>query len=280
MVELFLLQHLVAFAQSGSLSRAAKELGLSQPALSRSMKRLEQEFGIPLFARSKSKIALNEAGKLAAQYARQLLKLEEEMLEQTRLFERSQRTLSLGSCAVLPFNRLLPLLQEQFGGMTIACEIAEADKLVAGLKGGAYHLAILPGRPDDGQLYCRHYLDEHLMITLPSSHPLASRREVSFQDLYGVPILAHSGSGIWLEICRQNLPATNLLIQRGMDSLHELVAFSGLPVFNSDLAVSDRVTIPITDRQASVSYFLCCLQGEEERYSALFSTACKGASGI
>ena len=55
MIELYELQQFVAFADAGTLSEAAKQLHLSQPALSRNMKKLEYEVGIVLFDRQKNK---------------------------------------------------------------------------------------------------------------------------------------------------------------------------------------------------------------------------------
>ena len=73
MIEIFLLEQLDAFARKGSLQQAAAELHLSQPALTRSMKKLESILGVSLFQRSSSKIVLNETGKVAAEYARRVL---------------------------------------------------------------------------------------------------------------------------------------------------------------------------------------------------------------
>lgn len=112
MLEIFLLEQLVAFSKNGTLSGAAKELHISQPALSRSMKKIENEFGVPLFDRSKSKIALNETGKIAAKYAKKVLEADWEMFDKTIAFERSQRTISFGSCASLPANKLMTIIQE------------------------------------------------------------------------------------------------------------------------------------------------------------------------
>ena len=73
-----------------------------QTALSRSIKKIEEELGVPLFDCSKSRIALNETGKVAAKYALRVLEAEQEMREQTLAFERNRRTLSIGACAALP----------------------------------------------------------------------------------------------------------------------------------------------------------------------------------
>ena len=59
MIELYQLRQFMAFADSGTLSEAAHILHLSQPALSRNMKKLEEDLGVSLFERTKNKLTLN-----------------------------------------------------------------------------------------------------------------------------------------------------------------------------------------------------------------------------
>ena len=73
MVELFELRQFVSFGECGTLSEAAEILHLSQPALSRNMKKLEENLGISLFVRHKNKLALNENGKYVLTLARKVL---------------------------------------------------------------------------------------------------------------------------------------------------------------------------------------------------------------
>lgn len=73
MIELEQLLHLVTFKECETLSKAAKELHISQPVLSRSMQKLEEEFGVSLFSRTKNKITLNETGMLAVSLASRIL---------------------------------------------------------------------------------------------------------------------------------------------------------------------------------------------------------------
>lgn len=113
-------------------------------------------------------------------------------------------------------------------------------------------------------------------MSFPADHPPASRKEITFSDLSGLSILAHGGSGFWIDICRKNLTDTKLLIQDSMEMLSEIVDASTLPVFNSDRAVKEhkdakgRVTVPIADEAAHVTYYLACLKGEKDRYRAVF----------
>ena len=85
MMELYLLEQLIAFSRQGTLSGAAEKLHISQPALSQSMKKLEESLGVSLFERSKNKIALNENGIMAVQLGEKLLEQSREMEERLRL---------------------------------------------------------------------------------------------------------------------------------------------------------------------------------------------------
>ena len=278
MIEIFLLEQLVTFAKHGTLSKAAEELHITQPALSRSMKKLENELGVSLFNREKSKISLNETGKIATEYAKKVLDADREMIEKTILFDRSMRTIAVGSCAFLPVNTLMPLLQEHFSQKAITTEITEDSILISRLKSHSCQLAILHKQPDDKNIFCEKYFDEQLYISLPSQHPLASHKELAFSDLTGMSILAHGNSGFWIDICKENLKNSKLLIQNSLDMLHELVKSSSLPVFYSNraeelgYAANERVAIPLTDKEAQVTYYLACLDSEKEKYIYLYKS--------
>ena len=81
MIELFQLEQLAAFRKHGTLSKAAEVLHLSQPTLTRSMQKLEAEFGVSLFRHTKNKLEFNENGELAAEYAVRILNQAKDMLE-------------------------------------------------------------------------------------------------------------------------------------------------------------------------------------------------------
>lgn len=123
MIELCLLEQLIAFSQQGTLSGAAEELHISQPALSQSMKKLEENLGVSLFERTKNRLVLNENGILAVQLGKTLLEQSREMEERLRLFDRSRRTISLGVCAPVPLWDLSPLLTRLYPQMTVSTEM-------------------------------------------------------------------------------------------------------------------------------------------------------------
>ena len=144
MLELYQLRQLVAVAEWGTVSRAAEQLHLSQPALSRSLQKLEESFQVPLFDRKKNKIALNQNGEMAVAYARQILGQAQDMTERVRAFARSQHTILIGSCAPVPLWEILPLAAALYPEMTIASEMKSLWELEQGIRDGTYTLAVLP----------------------------------------------------------------------------------------------------------------------------------------
>lgn len=114
MIELYELRQFTAFADAKTLSAAAEILHLSQPALSRNMKKLEDELGIPLFERRKNKLTLNKNGEYVLELAKKLLDDADTFAAKARDFDRRNRTISLGVCAPAPVWRLAPLIANVF----------------------------------------------------------------------------------------------------------------------------------------------------------------------
>ena len=102
MIEMYLLEQLVAVAKHKTLLAAADALHITQPALTRSMKKLEQLFGFALFDHHANRIEINENGLLASEYAKRILQLEQEMIDQVTHLEQSKHTIFLESCAPAP----------------------------------------------------------------------------------------------------------------------------------------------------------------------------------
>ncbi|WKY46660.1 LysR family transcriptional regulator [Eubacteriaceae bacterium ES3] len=278
LIEIYLLEQLVTFARCGTLLKASEELHISQPALSRSMKKIEQEFGVSLFHRENSKISLNETGKVAVEYAVRVLASNQELIQRVLSYDRSLRTIHIGACTPFPLNELIPVLQEQFIGKTISSEIENDPILISGLKNNLYQLVILHEKPEDKTLFIQRYLEEQLYISIPEDHPLATQDYVSFQDLLGIRILVSGGVGFWMNVCKEKLSSSDLLVQSNMDALTELVEASSLPIFNSDQMlkrgydIPDRISIPINDDKSHVTYYIACLASEKYKYSSVFNS--------
>ena len=132
MIELYLLEQLVGLSQYSTLSEAAEHLHITQPTLTRSIRKLEELLGVELFRREKNRIYINDNGTLAVEYARRILDDEEEMVRALRALERSRHTISIASCAPAPNVMVQRQLEQQYPHMEITAEIRPEDELLDG----------------------------------------------------------------------------------------------------------------------------------------------------
>lgn len=280
MIEIYLLEQLDAFARTGTLSAAAQELHVTQPALSRSMRKLEAELGVPLFDRRRTRISLNETGRLVARLAARVLDDDRELARQAVALDRQLRTISLGSCGPWPVMQLSRPLQRCFPDRTISTEVVENDDtLLRGLRARTYQLVVVRSEPSEADLHGQRMGQENMTVSFKRGHRLAGRTSIAFADLAGESVLALSNDSFWSDLVRRRCPDTNILFQTDLVALEDLVTRTDLPTFSSDAMAGsgyeedDRVDVPIDDPEAHATFWLCCLATERGRYEELFAQA-------
>ena len=278
MMELEQLRQLVAFAECGTLSRAAEALHISQPSLSRTMQSLEEELQAALFTRQKNRIVLNEVGQVAVEQARQVLAAAEELARRVQLAERTGRSVALGSCAPVPIQDLRPLLQELYDGVAVAPELNSSDDaLVDGLRQGQYQIVVThEPPPQDEELFCFPYREEHLSLLVPVNHPLARLTAIRAADLAHQNLLLYSEIGFWTEVCREKLPQAHFLFMNEWDAFGELVGLGAFPSFVTDAfapgqPIENKVVIPIEDEDFQAVYYFICLEKDREKFRELIT---------
>lgn len=240
------------------------------------MQRLEEEMGVRLFDRQKSRLSLNENGELTVKYARDLLLQESSLIEKIREFDRKKRTISLGSCTPLPIPGLVSLLSQLYDGMTISTEVTDNPRLAELLKENQYQLVILHEKPDENEYHSCILGSEQLYVHLPPAHPLASSDGLYLKDLDGQTFLLYSQTGFWETLCRREMPATRFLMQPDYYDFGEIVGSSALPSFATDYFLKrvgpyyGRIAVPVLDKDASVTFYCTCLKRDKARFKTLF----------
>lgn len=275
MIDIHLFETLVAFDEYGTLSKAAEKMLISQPALSRSMQKLEEEMGVPLFERQKNKLTLNDNGKLTVKYARELLEQEKELIEKVRAFDAKNRSISFGSCAPMPLESLNKLLSELYPEIRITSQLLNDDQvLIDGLLNDTYQLVILHHKREEKDIFVKEYKKENLYISVPPAHPLAGRDSVSLEDLDGQDILIFNDIGFWMDLCIEKMPHTHFLRQSEYDTFGILANSSALPHFSSDRAGGlsrNRVNIPLSNPECQVTYYIACRRKDCHYFDALWN---------
>ena len=142
LIELYQLEELAAFSDCGTISGVGERLGVSQPAVSRAMRLLEEAFGVPLFNRSSNSVSLNSTGEKAARHARLIVEAVQRAVEDVRAYDRSLNTVLVGSEAPAPLWSVAPLLSPFFPGKVIAGELTDVRTLQEGLGSGRFRMVI------------------------------------------------------------------------------------------------------------------------------------------
>jgi DNA-binding transcriptional LysR family regulator len=262
MLNLEELEQFVAFAECGTLSKVAEEFHISTPSITRSMQNVEESFGVPLFTRSKNRIALNETGEVAVTCARRLLQEADQALSQVRAYDERRKTIVVKSCAPAPLWELMKKLGGSHPGMTVSSEICQNAEVQNYLEQGKCDMAILPFPVSLPGWKSEKFMTEKLFICVPREHELAEHTGLYWNDLNGFNFLLKSELGFWDSLCRENMPVSKFLVQTEEEVFDELVKASSLPCFTTDYfkeqsdVYAGRVNIPIMDEDANVTFYL------------------------
>jgi DNA-binding transcriptional LysR family regulator len=171
------------------VTRASEQLGTSQPALSRSLARLQSDLGVQLFRRAGRSIRLTEPGELfLSRVERALGEIDNGRRELADFKAADQGTVSLGFLRTLG-ARYIPELVRRFSLVHPAVRFAfvqnNSAAIEAQLERGALDLifvAVPPGHADFGWT---HVGDQQLVLIVPRGHRLARRRHVRLHDVAG-----------------------------------------------------------------------------------------------
>lgn len=239
------------------------------------MQRLESDLGVELFDHYKNKIVLNKNGELAVKHAQKIIKSIQTMINDVQDYDQSFHRISIATCSPAPMWDIEPLIKELYPQITIQTAVINKKDLLTKLKEKEYHLVITPEYIDDSQYFCIPYVEEDLLLSLPLNHPLASKKEIKFNDLDGQTMLLYSNIGFWHDLHMQKTPKTRYLLQDERLTFNEIVKASTLPSYTSNLSIkregkmSDRVILPINEEEAHVTYYVVMLKKNKKKYKDL-----------
>ncbi|MEA2501477.1 MAG: LysR family transcriptional regulator, low CO2-responsive transcriptional regulator [Actinomycetota bacterium] len=197
------LQTFLLLARCGSFTRAAAELHLSQPAVSRHIQKLERELGVTLLTRRRGRVELSPAGERVRSYAEEVVgghvRLLADLAEQPSRLAGELRIVA----STTPGEFLVPGLVSAFTTshprVSPRIQIADSTEVVAQLRSRNADVGFsgvkLPGR----DLVHRPIATDEIVLAVPPLHPFASRTSVELSELAGQPFLTReSGSGTHL----------------------------------------------------------------------------------
>jgi DNA-binding transcriptional LysR family regulator len=194
-VDTRLLRYFAAVADEGNLTRAAERLFVSQPALTKQIKQLESQLGMPLFTRSRAGMTLTPAGQALAKSTPAVLAEWDQALREAKVAaSRAVRVLRVGfmsSAANEATQQIIAAFARRRPGWRVDLQQAAWSDPTAGLADGDVDAALLRlPFPGQDSLRVEVLLTEPRWVVLPVAHPLAARDQVSFDELWDEPFVA------------------------------------------------------------------------------------------
>lgn len=201
-MELRLLRYFLSVAQEENITRAAEQLHIAQPSLSKQMMELEQELGKKLFIRGKRKITLTEEGVLLRKRAAEILMLcEKTEREIAQASSMVGGELSIGGGSSATMARTVTAMAKKYPNVRFQILNGDAEKITEHLEHGTLDFGILI-EPVDLTKY------EHLLLPetdewgflMRIDSPLAKKEAICPEDLETVPLILPQRMGLRQEL--------------------------------------------------------------------------------
>ena len=274
-------------AKTPNTTKVAEALGLSQPAISKSIKELERELSVTLFHREKGRMQLTETGKYLLDAITPLLQKEREILfEIGKLRDTFSGTLHIGASTTLA-QYVLPELLSDFirrnPGIHIHLSSGNTGQIEQEVIAGNLHLAFIEGTPTQPEIRYIPFISDEIVLVGPASNPLPEQitpeqfRELDF-------VFREKGSGTY-DIIRHQLSQAEIDITRLHSRLtlgstegikqflrHNNNSFALLSVYSirEELASGKLRIVEIEGLTIDRTFYAIHHQGEPDPYARQF----------
>ena len=242
-------------ARSGSFTKAAEEMFLSQPTVSQQIKQLTKAVGIPLFEQIGKRIYLTDAGKevlsVCKDISEKMSQLEMTLADLKGLKQGNLR-LAVITTAKYFVPRLLGQFRHRYPGIKIALQVTNRKQVLDRLSENVDDLYILGQPPEGLDINLRPILENALVAIAPSDHPLAGEKNIPLQRLAQEPfIIREAGSGTRMAVEQffaENRVEMNVEMEIGSNEAikHAIVGGLGISVLSRHVLALEGTKGPLT----------------------------------
>ncbi len=239
----FRLRVFVTAARTLSFSKCAAALSITQPAVSRHIGELEARYGMPLFSRGSSGVALTKAGELLLSHAERLLSAYQKMdYDMDLLSQTSQGRLSVGASTTIAMYLLPPVLaafMERAGGVEVSMLSGNSENVEQWLRDGTVDIGFVENASRRPWLHYEPLMADELVLVAGTSGRYAGVESVTVEELQSIPlVLREKGSGT-REIIENALARHGV----GVQDLRVVIELSSTEAIKSFVRSSDTMAI-------------------------------------
>ncbi len=194
-MEILHLEHFLAVVDEHNFTRAAERVGRTQPALSQSIKKLEEEIGTPLFVRDLHDVSLTEAGRLLEEYARRMLGLRDEATHRlSDLKDLKTGTLAIAaheSAAVYLLPDPLRTYLRRYPDIKVGIYRSRLEDIPRQVMDREVQVGFVKEQPVFHELQWMQIHTDRMVLIASPRNPFASRSKLRIRDLDQQPFVVH-----------------------------------------------------------------------------------------
>ena len=249
-MELRLLRYFLTVAKEQSFTKAAEQLHITKPTLSRQMAAFEEELGVTLFIRNGKKISLTDEGILLKRRALEILNLEERTIEELKGKEEVvEGTITIGCgefAAVETLAKICKTYKEKYPLVQIVLHTATADAVYEMMNKGLVDIALFMEPVDtEGLDYIRITDCDHWCVGMRPDDPLAEKEFIKKEDLIGKPLILPERMNVQSELANWF----------GKDFSKLQIAFTSNLGTNAGVMAANGLGYPISIEGAATKYW-------------------------
>jgi aminoethylphosphonate catabolism LysR family transcriptional regulator len=202
-------------ATAGSFTEAARQLGVSQPAVSMAVRGLEEAYGVELLARGR-RVALTDLGRALLQAVRPIFAIEveaAEILGQASGLVRGH--LRVGADAPYVVMPVLAAFRRAHPGVLLSLSLGNSSEVVRDLLDGRTDVAAFSDRVEDKRLFAVAAAKSRQVVVVAKTHPWAGRETIHLAELHGAPMVMREEGSVTRRAFEEAL--------RGADVVPEIV---------------------------------------------------------
>ncbi len=273
MINLDRLRVFQAVAETGSFTRAADRVHLTQPGISKHVKQMEEYLGVPLFDRLGRKVALTQPGEILLEATQEVMATvaaaEERIHDLTGMRAGRLRLGASFPIALYILPRVLAAYRRRYPAVELTLQMSTSESIQAKVLANLLDLGLVSSEVHDPRLVARQFMSDELVVIVPDNHRWSGRRRIQARDLLGETfIVAARGAGA-RAIVEERLQAKGIVMQNVLDFVNpegvKRAVEAGLGVsiqpriiVQQEIAAGSLQALRLADMNPRIGYIFTC----------------------
>jgi len=271
-----------------SFTKAATELFITQPAVSKHIQELEEKYKIKLFDRTGNKISLTEAGQILLIHTNKIFEIYRDVdFDMSSLINQQRGLLRIGASTTISQYIIPPLLarfHQKLKDIKVNLRNGNTEQIENALLNKEIEIGIVEGQSKNKSIKYTPFLKDELVLVCSSKNPLISKNEIAKEDLLNMHFLMREHGSGTLEVIEYALKPfeinlSQLIIEMELGSTESIksylinsdcVAFISIHAIEKELKNQELVILDINNLIIERYFYIISLQGKTDALSELF----------